>query len=184
MLNNSSNVSTGKPKVTGAIFAAVAGTAIPSDATTPLTDDYKNLGYIHEDGVTNAVETDSESIKAWGGDTVDETQTSYDETFQFIAIETNEATLKEYYGPDNVEISATAMTVKHTSEELPEHPWAIETVLKGGRVQRTVIPKGKITERGEVVFKDDEAIGYSMTIKALPDADGATAYTHIATPAT
>ena len=43
-----------------------------------------------------------------------------------------------------------------------------------------VIPSGKVIELGDVVCKDDEAIGYEVTLAASPDASGNTAYEYIA----
>ena len=64
------NVTTGKPKVAGAVFVAPTGTTLPTDATTALGTAFKELGYVSEDGVTNNNSPESENVKAWGGDTV------------------------------------------------------------------------------------------------------------------
>ena len=55
MANNKDNVSTGKPKVGGAVFTAATGSTLPTDATTALDEAFKSLGYCSEDGVTNSV---------------------------------------------------------------------------------------------------------------------------------
>lgn len=179
--NNAANVSVGKPKAGGAFFAAPAGTALPVDAATELPEAFKCLGYISEDGVSQQIETDTEDVKAWGGDLVANPQTSRSEKFTQTFIEQNEEVLKQVYGAANVTVGESGqITVLHNGREKAEYVYVIETVLTGNRINRLVIPRGKVIEVGDVVRKDDEAIGYETTISALPDADGNTAYEHFA----
>lgn len=180
--NKVDNVSVGKPKVGGAVFIAPAGTTVPTDATTELDEAFANVGFISEDGVTNEVETDSEEIKAWGGDIVANPQTSRSEKFGFTMIETNETSLKLVYGEENVSVAPEtgAITVKHNGNERDEYVVVIETLFGKDRVRRQVVPRGKVLEVGEIAFKDDEPVGYETTLSALMDEDGNTAYTYIA----
>ena len=60
--NNKKNVSLGKPKKTGCLYYAPAGTALPADATTALPAAYTCVGYLSEDGVTNATDSAGDAI--------------------------------------------------------------------------------------------------------------------------
>lgn len=168
--NNAQNVSTGKPKVGGAIFAAPKGTALPTDASTALAPAFVNLGYASEDGLVNGTETDTNDINAWGGDTVLSTQTSYKETFTTNLIETKEAVLAQYYGPENVSVDGSGnITVKHNSKTLPEQVVVVEVVLADGRIKRTVIPAAQVSDRsGEINYTDGDAIAYPLVWNAKP----------------
>lgn len=183
-MSNAANVSTAKPKVGGAVYSAPLGTTLPTDAITALDAGFKGLGYISEDGLTNANSPESETIQAWGGDTVATVQTSKEDTFSYTLIEaTNEDVLKEVYGRDNVSGDLeTAITIKANAKELEEHSLVIDMVLKGGILKRVVIPNGKISEIGEISYADAEAIGYEVTVQAIPDTEGNTHYEYIQKP--
>lgn len=180
MANNASNVATGKPKITGAIYRAPLGTALPTDATTTLAETYKALGYIGEDGVANANSPESDSIKAWGGDTVCSYQTAKPDTFKFKLIEVlNTEVLKTVYGDKNVTGDlSTGITVKANSTEAEECAWIIEMMLKGA-YKRIVIPSAKISAMDEITYNDSSAVGYNITITATPDTEGQTHYEYI-----
>lgn len=181
MANVAANVTTGKPKVGGAIFWAPIGSTLPTDASSALDAAFKCLGYASEDGVTNDNSPSSETVKAWGGDTVLSMQTDRADTFGVTLIEAmNVDVLKTIYGASNVTESSGAITVKATAEDMPRGEWVFEMILKGGKAKRIVIPDGSISDLGTITYKDDEAVGYEITITAVPDTAGVYHYEYIA----
>lgn len=188
MGNKVANVSAGKPNVGGAIYRAPlsANLTLPTDVSDTLASDFKCLGYISDDGVTNTNSITSEKVKAWGGDTVLTTQTEKEDIFGFKMIEVlNEDVLKAVYGDSNVVVTEASgsnpkkVAVSVNSKEQPECAWVIDMILRGDKVKRIVIPDGKITEVGDINYKDNEAVGYDVKVTALRDSSGNTHYEYM-----
>lgn len=175
------NVTAAKPKVGGALWSAVLGTALPTDATTTLNEAFKDLGFLSEDGVEAEKTSETDLIKAWGGTPVLNTYKGFEDTFKYTLIESlNIEAMKEVYGADNVTGTlSTGITIKANGTPLPEHPIVIDMILKGGVIKRIVIPYATITEVGPITYKDDEATGYEITVSATADTNGNTHYEYI-----
>lgn len=186
MANTVTNVSAGKPKVSGAIYRAPLSSdpVLPTDATTALGTMFKALGYVSDDGLTNTNSPDSETIKAWGGDTVLTIQTEKPDEFQLTLIEVlNTDVLAAVYGSSNVTGTIkSGITVRANADEPEEAVWVIDMVMRGGVLKRIVIPDGKVTEIGDIEYTDEDAVGYELTIQAMPDTSGQTHYEYIQQP--
>ena len=181
MANNAQNVSVGKPKVAGAIHVAPVGTSLPTDATTALGAGFSQLGYVSDAGLTNSTNLEVSKIKAWGGDTVLVTQTSKEDTFKFVLLETLKKEVAQFiYGTSNVtgDIS-TGLTIKANNGEVDEVSIVIDMIMRGDVAKRIVIPDCKVSAVGDIVYKDDEAIGYDTTVDCIPDASGNTHYEYM-----
>ena len=178
---DATKVSVGKPKVSGAVHWAPLRTILPTSATAALNAAFVELGYVSEDGLTNNNSPESDNIKAWGGDTVLPIQTDRPDTVAFTLIESlNEDVLKAIYGAANVTADGDGnLTIKATAEEMTSGCWVFDMILKGGRAKRIVVPNGTISELGEIVYKDDEPIGYNVTITDVPDNTGVYHYEYI-----
>lgn len=178
---NANLVTVGAPKVGGAVFRAPKGTTLPTSATTTIGNTFVDLGFISEDGVSNDNTRESEEIKDWGGSIVLTPQTEKKDTWKMTFLESKSVeVLKTIYGDGNVTGTlATGITVKSNAEELEEHAWVIDMVTTDGDLKRITIPHGKVSEVGEVVYKNDEPVGFETTITAFPDASGNTHYEYI-----
>lgn len=179
--NKASNVTAGKPKITGAIFRAPVGSTLPTDAKTELDVAFKCLGYVSEDGVTNGNSPESEQTKAWGGDVVLSTQTEKPDTFQFKLIEAkNVDVLKMIYGDSHVTGDLdTGIKVDVTAEDPGPAAYVIDMILKDGDLKRMVIPSASISEMDDIVYNDSEPVGYDVTLTATADDTGCTHHEYI-----
>lgn len=175
MATTSDNVRVG---VSGAIYCAPEGTALPTDATAALNAAFDELGFIDENGVTESQSTSVTNIKAWQNSAVvRKIQTEHDLTYAFAALETNPAVLEAYYGnytdgPDG--------SVEITGGVLPNLCWIID-VYDGDNTTRIVVPEGQITAPGDVIYGAGDAVKYPMTLTAFPDDDGVKAYVYFNT---
>ena len=169
MANTTSNVTVGKPKVGGAIFYAPVGSTLPTDATTALDAAFTGVGYISEDGFTNSITIESETIKDWGGENVLVVQTSKEETYQFTMLEAlNPDVLKVVYGDDNVTGTlANGITVRSNAADLEAHAWVIDTIETDGAVVRHVIPNASVSEIGDVQYVGNAPVSYEITLTAM-----------------
>lgn len=179
--NNSANVSVGKPKASGGVYWAPIGTALPTDASTALSDAFLNVGFVSDGGVTLSSSTESSSQKAWGGTEVANSVTAYEETTSFEMIEKSVNALKLAFGATNVTASGeTVSAVRHTIDAFTtEAVLVVETLVNATEIRRTVVPRAKLIERGDVTFKDDELVKYPVTFANL-DADGMTSVDYYA----
>lgn len=173
-------VSAAKPKKAGAIYYGPLTATLPTDTTGTLTG-FTELGYASEDGVVNTNGPSSDKVKAWGGDTVLSFQSDKPDEFKMTLIEAlNEDVLKVIYGSKNVTGTlSSGMTVKANSDDPEVYAWVIDMVLKGGVAKRIVIPRASVSAMEDITYKDDEAIGYGITLTAVPDAAGNTHYEYI-----
>lgn len=164
--------------VTGGLYHGVAGTPIPTDATTALNIALKELGYLTEDGVTQTIDEDTETIRAWqNGETVRVVQTSHEVTYEFSLLETSALTLETYYGNHTVDGGAGTTQIK--AGQGKRGRWVLH-VIDGIYKVRIVVPDGQVTERGDIEYVNGNAIMYPLTVTCYPDSAGVKAYLYTA----
>ena len=179
--NTANYVTAGKPKVTGSVFRAPLGSTIPTTADGSLASAFKGLGYISSDGVTNSNSPETQNVKAWGGDIVLNTLTGKEDKFKFKMIEAlNTEVLKSVYGDSNVSGDLTnGIAVQAKAVVADSGIYVIDMILKNNVLKRIVIPNASVSEVSEIVYKDDDAVGYEVTLTAVPDSSGFTHYEYM-----
>ncbi|MCC8104111.1 MAG: phage tail protein [Clostridiales bacterium] len=181
MGNTVANVTTGKPQTSGAIYRAASGTTLPASVSEALDAAFVCLGYVSEDGLKNNNSPESDTIKAWGGDTVLTPQTAKNDAFSLTLIEAlNPDVLKVVHGDENVSGTLdTGITVKVNSDEQESYVWVCDMIMCGGVLKRIVVPNATLTSVGEITYADNTAVGYDITLTAMPDSEGQTHYEYI-----
>jgi hypothetical protein len=153
--------------VDGIVSSGPLTAAAPTTVDGELTG-FTDLGYVSEDGVTETSEVSSESIRAWQKSAVVRTVvTEGTTTYALTLIQTNAATLAEYYG---VEADVDGSFVTSPTVERPRRSYVID-VIDGEEHIRKYIPVGQVSEVGDQVFQNGVAIGYEITITAFDDDD-------------
>lgn len=172
--NTATNVTTGKPKVSGAVWVAPKGTELPTDATTEL-EGFTNLGYVSDSGLENSNDMNISTIKEWGGLVVYQSLDEFTDQFKLTLIEAKSVNvLKAAYGDDNVTEDNGTIHVEVNAKDPQERVWVFELALRGGIAKRIVVPSGAVTGRDAITYTASNAVGYGLTISAYPDANGKT----------
>ncbi len=179
--NNTSNVSTGSPEMSGYAFQAPVETTMPKDALTELPEAWNILGYISDEGVKNGNSPESKDIKDWGGTTVLSVQTSKNDIWKFKMIESKNLTvLKTVYGKDNVSGDFDkGIVIKANSKQLDYNAYVFDMVMSEDVKKRVAIPKAKVTEIGDITYANEATVAYDVTLTCAPDAEGNTHYEYI-----
>lgn len=147
------------------ILAYGEATATAPTGLGALPVGFVDVGYISEDGVTEATEQSVEKIKAWQRNAVVRTSvTEGSVTFSCTLIETNAATIELAFG---VEIGGDGSYVKRPGVSHPVRSFILD-VIDGDRLERSYF-KGQVTELGEIQRVNGEPVGYEVTIEAIED---------------
>lgn len=169
MTKAASNVRVG---ITGELSVGAVGTTAPTSSTSSLDPAFVGLGYVSEDGVTESYEDTVEDIIAWQNATVVRSNTTESKaTLQLTLIETKGEVLELFHKGSAVEVvSAGQWKIDVVAPTADPRAFVLD-VLDGTKHIRISVPNGEVTERGEIVYANGQAIGYDITITCYPDSD-------------
>lgn len=183
---NASQVLTGAPDqlTTGPILSAPRGTALPEAIGDALDPAFVDSGYVSEDGLTLTPERSTEVVRDWSGSVVRELLTEFAARLAWSHLETNEQSLKNYMGDDNVTVTAATstegkrITALLRSSEMPRKSWSFKMKDGDSRVL-IVVPDGQVSETGEVSFVKSSAVTWPVTLTTYPDSEGVNVYIYL-----
>lgn len=172
-------VTPSKARVAGCVYAAPVGTALPTDATTALGSGFVSLGHVSEDGVKRNATPETTVVKAWGGSVVAVLASGKTETFQekFIDID-NISVLGLAFGNASGSLDS-GIVIKSEIDISTPHAFVIDSIMRDNVLHRIVIPSAAVSNVGEISYKDNEVVGFDLTLTAMQDSAGVTAYEYM-----
>jgi hypothetical protein len=159
--------------ISGELFSAPLGTTLPTNSTTALPVAWKGLGYVSEDGVTESWSDSVDNIVAWqNATTVRSSTTESTGTLALTLIQSRGNVLEAFHRGSQI-TQPTAGNFQLDVKPVVADPrcWVLE-VVDGTIHQRIVLGNAEITERGDIMYKNGEPIGYPITISVYPDTAG------------
>lgn len=179
------NATSGTPLVTGGVWWAPTGTAVPTDAVTALNVAFIGLGYVTNDGLVGSEKRDTKDILDWAGITVATLITGFKDIFKFGFLEfLNDAVHTAIRGTGNVTVTAANGThgkqlkISHNGAAFPHGVWVFELGVAAGTRVRIVVVDGQVTELDDTNYKSDDLVGQKVTLTAFADSTGNTHYTY------
>ena len=172
MALNAENV---RVAVTGAVYAAAAGATLPTTSTATPDAAFKDLGYLTDDGFTEARDVNQDEVTAWqNGTVVRRTITSQAMTVEFTLAETK-ADVLEFVRPGST-ITGVGPYAMEVGPVTAVRRALIFDVLDDTVHIRKVYPNCEITDFGDIEYKNGQAIGYPVTLTCYPDDSDVVVY--------
>lgn len=159
--------------IDSAVYTGQVGATAPTSPTTAPGPGWDELGWLGEDGITEARDVDSDAKRAWqGGVTVRTVRANDSRRFSFVCLETNAIT-SGLIRPGSVRTTTGGVT--HTPVKSftgsDVRAWVIDT-RDGAIDTRKVIARGEVVEIGDVVYQGTEITAYELTVECYPDSNG------------
>ena len=166
---------------TGAVATAPVGTTAPADARAKLNTPWNSGGYVGSDGMSMSVSKSYKTIKDWSQSVVRKALSEFDSTIKFPWLQIDEFAMKHTFGSGNVTTKAATsaagnqMKVGIGSDTPGVMAWCFSMKDENRRV-RVYVPRGEVTEVGEVPFKPSDDHIYNVTLSTYDDGTGHSVY--------
>jgi hypothetical protein len=155
--------------VTGTVYVAPVGTALPTDVSTNLNAAFQSVGFISEEALVESLSITTERLRAWQRPVGIRTLTTEVEwTFQFGMLETSPLALDLYYGLDD----GTTVTSGVAKTSISAFPQSVQRAMvieieDGDVVTRYALPIVEVGEREEVTHNLSEGTIWGVTVNVM-----------------
>jgi len=154
----------------------VTGATAPTNASSPLNASFKEIGAVSEDGITEATSQDRTDVYIWQGATLARRIAGqYAKTITVAAAETNMTTLGVNYPGSTITQTAEGVSIAEKPPVTDIRQWVVHGV-DGTRALRLYIPRGEVTERGDVVWSAGDITIYEWQVSCYVDVSGNVMY--------
>lgn len=166
----------------GGVYVTDAGVTAPAptDASTPLNVAFKGVGAISEDGISESTSQDRTDVFIWQGATLARRiPGQFTKSWTLAVAEVNAVTVAAHFPGSTVTQTAEGLSVAEKPPVSDVRQWVLHG-LDGTRAERIYVPRGEITERGDVVWSSGEITVREWTLSGYVDENGVVAYRFIA----
>jgi len=178
------------PRITGSVLYAPLGTPLPTCSYATLDPGFEDLGYVDENGLKQKEERSNTDVFVWGGDLLGTVQDKYSRTMSFKMYQFLDSNvLAAAYRNSNITVTpatsqnGTEVAVAMNSQILDTLSWVFDgyyfTAAGYEALVRIVIPKGRITQIGDVDLTNKAFTSIDATLKAFPDSNKNHGYLYV-----
>lgn len=152
------------------LYTAPLGSTAPTDLITAWDVAWTPVGLLSEDGASEARDEDSTDFFAWGGKLIRTKRSKHKRSISVTCLEDN-LVVFGIVNPGSSAVTTTGVTTRTVKVPTQDvRAFAME-LTDGGITKRRIIPRGEVTEVGEVPLSDSELTAYELTITIYPASD-------------
>ncbi len=161
-------VHVGTPNGAGIYMAAVGATP-PADTVTAWPAAWSILGYASSDGPTVGQNTTTQDLTPWQSiSPIRSVITQRAFTLHFVLWQLNDKTLGLYFDTDPATPAVDGSLSMNVRTDQAGHQYAFGIDAKdGGRVLRIIVPRGNLTQAGDMQLTRGAVVPLDCTISAL-----------------
>lgn len=165
--------------VDGAVYCTnygVTTAAAPIDASGSLDSQFKAIGGVTDDGLTESTNQDRTKVFLWQKNQLArQIAGEYEKVFKFAAAETNLITLGVQYGGSTITQTAEGVSIAENPPGSDIRQWVLHGI-DGNKAERVYIPLGEVTSRGDKVWSSGAITIYEWELTAYLDTAGHPCY--------